>query len=178
MPGSFQSAGSSISGWVGSLVTVTLIGVFSKESAAAILGAIVLYELVWWQQRRQGRALAAGCVTVILALGAMAYARGIVFGKLPPTQFPYWDNPLVDAGIWTARLTALKVIAKCLGLLVWPAQLSCDYTLPPPPAGSPAPKFGQFRSFRAIRPSRRPLEDPTKLCVRQLARGRERPRDA
>ncbi len=114
--------------WLTGLLVVTLIGVFSKESAAAILGVIVLYELAWWKQHRQVRALMAGCVTVMLALAVMAYARRLVFGSLPLTQFPYWDNPQVDASFWTARLTALKVMAKCLGLLVWPAHLSCDYS--------------------------------------------------
>jgi len=105
------------------------VGVFSKESAATILGVIVVYELVWWRERRQGWALAAGCIAALLALEGMWYARAPVFFHLPPTRFPYWDNPLVDAGFWEARLTALKVIAKYLGLLFWPANLSCDYSL-------------------------------------------------
>ena len=88
----------------------------------------MVYELTWWRERRQGRALAAGCIAVLLALEAMWYARAAVFFHLPPTRFPYWDNPLVDAGFWQARLTALKVIAKYLGLLFWPAHLSCDYS--------------------------------------------------
>jgi hypothetical protein len=114
--------------WLIGLAAATTVGVFSKESAAAILGVIVIYELIWWRERRQCPALIAGCVAVLVALETMWYARAAVFFHLPPTRFPYWDNPLVDAGFWEARLTALKVIAKCLGLLFWPAHLSCDYS--------------------------------------------------
>ena len=114
--------------WLAGLFALTTAGVFFKESAAAVLGVIVLYELTWWSKRRRGAALLLGCAAVLLALEVMWYARGAVFTQLPPTQFPYWDNPLVDAGFWTARLTAIKVLAKYLGLLVWPAHLSCDYS--------------------------------------------------
>lgn len=114
--------------WLAGLAATTTVGVFSKESAATVLGVIVCYEATWWRERRQGAALAAGCVAVFVALEAMWYARAAVFGQLPPTRFPYWDNPLVDAGFWDARLTALKVMAKYLGLLFWPAHLSGDYS--------------------------------------------------
>jgi protein O-mannosyl-transferase len=114
--------------WLAGLAATTTVGVFSKESAATVLGVIVFYELIWRRERRQGPALAAGCVAVLLALEVMWYARAAVFFHLPPARFPYWDNPLVDAGFWTARLTALKAIAKYLGLLFWPAHLSCDYS--------------------------------------------------
>jgi tetratricopeptide (TPR) repeat protein len=43
-------------------------------------------------------------------------------------QVPFVDNPLVAADFWTARLTALKVIARYAELLVWPARLSADYS--------------------------------------------------
>ena len=38
------------------------------------------------------------------------------------------ENPLVSAGFWTARLTAVKVVGKFLGLFLWPARLSADYS--------------------------------------------------
>lgn len=114
--------------WLAGLAGVTTLGVFSKEIAATIPGVIVLYELTWWKERKRGRALLLGCGAVLLALEVMWYARAAVFSRLPATLFPFWDNPLVDAGFWTAKLTAIKVIARYLGLLVWPAHLSCDYS--------------------------------------------------
>jgi tetratricopeptide (TPR) repeat protein len=125
---STESRGAVCWAWLAGLAAATTVGVFAKESAATILGVIVVYELIWWRERRQGPALVAGCVAVLAALEAMWYARAAVFSHLPPTRFPYWDNPLVDAGFWEARLTALKVMAKYLGLLFWPAHLSCDYS--------------------------------------------------
>lgn len=114
--------------WLAALTAVITLGVFSKENAATILGVIALYELTWWKERRQARTLLLGCIAVLPALELMWYGRAAVFFRLPRTLFPFWDNPLVDADFWTAKLTALKVLAKYLGLLVWPARLSCDYS--------------------------------------------------
>jgi hypothetical protein len=43
-------------------------------------------------------------------------------------MFPFVDNPIAGADFRTGRLTALKVMAKYLGLLAWPAHLSADYS--------------------------------------------------
>jgi tetratricopeptide (TPR) repeat protein len=112
--------------WLAALMAVTFVGVFSKESAVVILGVIVLYELVWWRERRNLRGLFFGCAAIAPPLLVMWYARSIVVPGSP--QFPFVDNPLVAADFWTARLTALKVIARYLGLLVWPVHLSVDYS--------------------------------------------------
>jgi tetratricopeptide (TPR) repeat protein len=74
------------------------------------------------------RALGLGFLAVLPALVAMAYQRVAVFSKLPPVEFPFLDNPLTAAGFWSAKLTALRLLAKCLGLLIWPAHLSWDYS--------------------------------------------------
>jgi tetratricopeptide (TPR) repeat protein len=41
---------------------------------------------------------------------------------------PFTDNPRAGAGFWTGRFTAVKVIGHYLWLLVWPSELSCDYS--------------------------------------------------
>src|SRR5262249_29289338 len=51
-----------------------------------------------------------------------------VLSKLPPFDQPFVDNPLVGADFLTARLTALKVLFKYIGLLMWPRSLSWDYS--------------------------------------------------
>ncbi len=114
--------------WLAGLAVVTVIGVFSKESATVILGVIVLYELTWWRERRRARALLLGCLATLPALEAIWYRRSSVLANLGPAQFPFYDNPLTGVDFWTARLTAIKVIARYLGLLIWPARLSCDYS--------------------------------------------------
>jgi tetratricopeptide (TPR) repeat protein len=40
---------------------------------------------------------------------------------------PFCENPLLGAGFWTARITAIKVIGRYFGLLMWPARMSWDY---------------------------------------------------
>jgi hypothetical protein len=46
----------------------------------------------------------------------------------------------MGAGFWTARLTAIRVMAKYLGLIVWPARLSSDYSYPQIPLASGSPE--------------------------------------
>ena len=114
--------------WLAGLALVTTIGIFSKESAVAILPLIVLYELVWWKERRPHRALVYGCIATLLPIGAMLYARSIVLAASPSAEFPFTDNPIIGADWWTGRLTAIKVLARYLWLAIWPAQLSVDYS--------------------------------------------------
>jgi hypothetical protein len=78
--------------------------------------------------RRRLRALALGCLAVLPALLAMAYQRAAVLSKLPPMEIPFLDNPLAAAGFWSAKLTAVRLLAKYLGLLIWPGHLSWDYS--------------------------------------------------
>src|SRR5207249_9085539 len=51
-----------------------------------------------------------------------------VLGSSAPAEFAFCDNPLTGADFWTARLTAIKVMARYLWLTIWPAKLSCDYS--------------------------------------------------
>jgi tetratricopeptide (TPR) repeat protein len=126
--------------WLAGLMAVTTVGAFSKESAVTVLGVIALYELTWWNEKRRGRALLLGCLAISPALVAMWYARSAVFAKLLTPVLPFCDNPLADAGFWTAKLTAIKVMAAYLGLLVWPAHLSCDYSYAQVPLATGSPQ--------------------------------------
>jgi tetratricopeptide (TPR) repeat protein len=116
--------------WLAGLMAVTTAGVFSKESAVTVLGVLVLYELTWWKERKKAQALLLGCLAILIPCGAMVYQRFLVLSASPPARFPFTDNPLVGAGFWTARLTAVKVMARYLWLMVWPARLSSDYSYP------------------------------------------------
>src|ERR1035441_4510747 len=73
------------------------------------------------------------------------YVRSRVVAGLAAAPVPFTDNPLVGAGFWTARLAAVQVIGKYLWLLVWPRDLSCDYSynqIPPFAWG-----FGSFAAL-------------------------------
>jgi hypothetical protein len=114
--------------WLGGLMAWSVAGVFSKESAVAIVGVIALYELAWWKERKRGRALLLGWLATAPALAALWWQRAAVLAQTPPVEFPVWDNPLAGAGFWTAKLTAVQVLARYMGLLAWPLHLSCDYS--------------------------------------------------
>jgi tetratricopeptide (TPR) repeat protein len=114
--------------WLAGLAIVTTIGVFSKESAVAIFPLIVLYELVWWKERRQHQVLVYACIATLLPIAAMLFQRSAVLAASPPAEFPFTDNPIVGADWWTGRLTAIKVIARYLWLAIWPVKLSVDYS--------------------------------------------------
>jgi hypothetical protein len=129
--------------WLTLLALVTAAGVFAKESAVTVLGVIALYEAIWWKERRQGRGLVLGSIAMLIPIQAMLYQRAAALFSSQPTNFPFYDNPITGAGWLTGRLTALKVIGKYLGLLIWPAQLSCDYSWAQIPlAGGSAADFG------------------------------------
>ncbi len=113
-------------GWFTGLMAVTFAGVFSKESAVLIVGLIVLYEWLWWRERRLS--LILGAVAVLIPIQVMLYQRSLALGADPATDFPFTDNPLVAAGFWQAKLTAVKVMAHYLGVALWPLRLSADYS--------------------------------------------------
>jgi tetratricopeptide (TPR) repeat protein len=121
------------SGWrrwayLAGLSAVTAVGVFSKESAVMVLPVILLYEAIWWKQRRQVRGLIWGSLAMAAPIEVMLYLRSTVLWSAPAAIFPFYDNPIVGAGFVTGRLTAIQVIGKYAALLVWPARLSCDYS--------------------------------------------------
>lgn len=125
---STETAGWRRAGWLAGLMAVTGAGVFSKESAVTVLAVVALYELAWWKDRRQVQGLFLGCLAMLPPIQAMLYQRAAVLAGSAPTVFPFTDNPVAAADFWTGRLTAVKVMAKYLGLLAWPAKLSCDYS--------------------------------------------------
>ncbi|MEN6600778.1 MAG: hypothetical protein ABFD86_00070, partial [Bryobacteraceae bacterium] len=114
--------------WLAGLAATALVGMFSKESAAVLLGIVVLYELTWWKERRNPMALLLGCVAIALPFLAMWAQRSAVLAAAGHYEFPFTDNPIVGANFLTGRLTAVNVMAMSLGLIAWPVRLSSDYS--------------------------------------------------
>jgi tetratricopeptide (TPR) repeat protein len=110
------------------LFAVATVGVFSKENAAILLGLMLLWDVSFgignWRRGVLSRAPAYAAAAASLVL--LWWVRQRVFDPLPLPEFPFVDNPLVVAGFWPARLTAIKVIGLDLWLLVCPLHLSCD----------------------------------------------------
>ena len=112
--------------WLSGLIAVTAIGVFSKENAVVLPAAIVLYEIMFRQEHRPSR-VAAGLIAVLAPMALMFYQRAQVLAASLPKEVPVTDNPILRAGFWEGRLTAIDV-AVDLSLIVWPARLSADYS--------------------------------------------------
>ena len=123
-----EEAGARRWAWLAGLSAVTLAGAFAKESAVTVAGVIVLYEVVYWRERRKGRELLLAGLAMLVPIQAMLFQRAAVLWASPAAHFPFYDNPLVTAGFFAGRLTALQVMGRYVGLLLWPATLSSDYS--------------------------------------------------
>jgi protein O-mannosyl-transferase len=119
-----SAAGRRRAAWLAGLAAGQTVGLFSKESAAVLPGLMLLYDLTW-VERAQWRRQAFAYAAVALPLAFFFFLRG-GFGM--HMLIEYAENPLVSAGFWTARLTAVKVAGKYLWLFFWPARLSADYS--------------------------------------------------
>jgi hypothetical protein len=58
----------------------------------------------------------------------MLWQRALVLSASPPAEFPFVDNPIVGAGFWAGRLTAMEVLGRYLRVALWPVKLSADYS--------------------------------------------------
>ena len=125
--------------WLTMAGLVTLLGVFCKESAIVVLGVAGLYDFTYRLEHKHPNwfvsliknfwgFLLKGYIAFLPALVAMTVVRGVVFGRLRPPELPFVDNPLIGTDFWTARMTAIKVVGKYFWLLLWPQELSCDYS--------------------------------------------------
>jgi tetratricopeptide (TPR) repeat protein len=110
--------------WVAAMAAAQTVGIFSKENAAVLPGIMLLYDVTWG-----GRAAWRGRAPAYAAL-VLPFAAFFCLRIASPMHIlaHFGENPLMSAGFWTARLTAIKVIGKYLWLFVWPARLSADYS--------------------------------------------------
>ncbi|HUB33988.1 MAG TPA: hypothetical protein VMA31_13190 [Bryobacteraceae bacterium] len=125
--------------WLACLATVTTLGLFSKESAVAVVGVLAVYEFFQPKRPTLGRLLPS-TAAVLLPVMAMWCVRSQVLASAPPAVLPFTDNPLVAGGFWQSKLTALSILGRYIWLTVWPAHLSADYSYAqvPPAHGSTA----------------------------------------
>lgn len=114
--------------WLIGLALICGAGFFSKESAVVVIGTITLLELTWWKERKPVRALGLAAVALLPTLELMLYQRSAVLSASPKADFPFTDNPIIGAGLWAGKATALKAIGHYLWLTIWPVKLSADYS--------------------------------------------------
>jgi tetratricopeptide (TPR) repeat protein len=113
--------------WLAAIGLAAAAGIFSKESAIVMLAVFAIYDFTFgraasWRSRIPSYAAAAIPCLVYL------YVRSQVLANSSYLATGFCENPLLGAGFWTARATAIKVIGRYFGLLVWPARLSWDYS--------------------------------------------------
>jgi hypothetical protein len=122
--------------WMLVVALAVTVGVFSKENAVAVIAVAMLYDIVVLEGRISTVSLVSGWIPFALPLTLMWYQRGAVLGSVTVTAFPFVDNPIIGAGFWQGRLTAVVVAARYLWLIVWPARLSADYSFSQIPLAS------------------------------------------
>ena len=121
---SASASGRARAKWLAAMVAAQTVGLFSKESAAVLPGMALLYDLTLgapggWRRRMPAYALLLLPFAAYFALRSTSHTH---------MEIIFIQNPMATAGFWTARLTAVKVIGKLVGLFVWPARLSADYS--------------------------------------------------
>ena len=121
------STGGRKAAWLAAILLATAVGIFSKESAIVGVAVFAVYDFSYgransWRSRIPSYAAAA------IPCLAFLYMRSQVLANASYQATPFFENPLLGAGFWSARLTAIKVIGEYFGLLLWPARLSWDYS--------------------------------------------------
>ena len=111
-------------GWLIGLTLAQAIGLFSKENAVVLPALMLSYDVIWSDRSHWRRRIPSYAV-LTLPFIAFFSLRSQLHMHL---EVPFHKNPLVGAGFWQARLTAVKVIGRFLWLYVWPARLSADYS--------------------------------------------------
>jgi hypothetical protein len=150
-------AGNSISpvrkaAWLAALMSAAAIGIFSKENAIILPALMLVYDLAFRLPAKRPRAfqreLLPGYLAVAPPLMLFFALRARVLGQIPIVVNPFLENPLTGAGFWAGRITALKVLAKDLYLLLWPSGLSSDYSYNQIPIFSG--RFDSWESWKAM----------------------------
>jgi 4-amino-4-deoxy-L-arabinose transferase-like glycosyltransferase len=112
--------------WLAAIGLAAAAGIFSKESAIVVVAVFAIYDFTFGRAASWLSRIPSYAAAVIPCL-VYLYVRSQVLASASYQVTPFFENPLLGAGFWTARITAAKVIGKYLGLLVWPARLSWDY---------------------------------------------------
>jgi tetratricopeptide (TPR) repeat protein len=113
--------------WVAGVLVASTVGVFAKENGIVVIALLLAYDAIFTRRSTWIPRLAS-YLAAALPAAAYLYVRGRVLASAPYLATAFGDNPLLGADFWTARLTALKVIARYFKLLLWPNHLGYDYS--------------------------------------------------
>jgi tetratricopeptide (TPR) repeat protein len=101
-----------------------LLALLSKESAAAFLALVLVGDFARGEWKPRLRYARIAGVT-LLYLGLLWKVQG---GHIGQVGISMLDNPLVVVPAGWRILNALRVAWRYVGLLIYPATLSCDYS--------------------------------------------------
>lgn len=131
-----------------SLGAVTFLGVLCKENVAILVALVLLWDVVFHLRgtdRAWARAIVAvlrhrtmiGWSIIVPVLAIVLVVRHMLMAgwALPPMAVI--DNPMRSADVVTRELTALKVLFRSVGLMLFPLRLSCDYSFDQVPLATP-----------------------------------------
>jgi hypothetical protein len=113
--------------WMFALAVASAIAIFSKESGVVLIAVLAAYQLCFAPAKSWGVRIAAGAA-VLLPAAIFFAMRSRALAQVSSLLIAWTDNPLQQSGFWISRLTAVKALAGYLGLLLWPAHLSPDYS--------------------------------------------------
>jgi protein O-mannosyl-transferase len=111
---------------LGALGAMAALGLLSKESAIALPGLMLAWDLAFRGETRPRRW--PPYAVVVVALVAVVALRRLAMGGPSDPEQNVTDNPILLGDFWTARLTAVKVVGYYLAAFFWPSRLSCDYS--------------------------------------------------
>ena len=135
--------------WLFGVMVLFAAGCLSKELAPAFLAVPVLFDGIyrWGSEHYRGRRVRRILVDFLcyialtVPLLAVLLLRSHVFKDYPIVKRPFLDNPIarfdwndasslsVNIHNWIlARMTACNVAAKAIWKLIWPVDLSSDYS--------------------------------------------------
>jgi tetratricopeptide (TPR) repeat protein len=118
--------------WLGLSAAVFVLAVLSKESALAFVALLPATDFILGSGKLREiflkRAVLGRYLAFVLAVALVLLLRYWVLGGLAPLYVNPRSNPLAAAPAWTRFLTATNVFGRYLGLLLWPMNLSADYS--------------------------------------------------
>lgn len=118
------------------VAAASMLAIGSKESGIVLIGVLVLHDLLWGRGdrtadatsgRRWIRRVTRSYLWCLAPVGLWFVMRAIAVGDAS-SGVATGDNPLLLTDAVSARLTAVGVLWRYVGLLVWPAGLSADYS--------------------------------------------------
>ena len=127
--------------WLVAMGTAACVGVLAKENAVMIVAFVGLYDVLWRlpliENGKKGlerwkisfnEFVVKGYLALIPALVLLGLIRRWMGQSTVIFEEVFVDNPLVGATPFQSFMTAMGVIGRYMGLLVFPRTLSSDYS--------------------------------------------------